>query len=433
MTVARERDSLDGDDRKSEPDALRLRAAPRPVTRLNRNALMIAAGGAGVLIFAAASVALKPPRAIDEAAPKELYNVETKPKAEGLDALPKSYAEVKPQLGKPLPGDLGAALLKAEQSLAASGDNGFLERPDYAALSPTPFRNSPEADAERQAALKEAQVKQAAREAGVFFQLASRTNAAAKPSPPIEALGNSAFDFGLGRPPAIPFGAERDDDPGRQIRKLDFLGERSESSTDNPHRIEDPVTPFEVMAGTVIPASLITGINSDLPGTVIAQVTQNVYDSVTGQYVLVPQGAKLIGRYDSVVAFGQSRALLVWSRIIYPDGASILIDNMPSSDVAGYSGLADQVDFHTFRILKGVVLSTLLGVGTELSFGDSESDLVRALRESAQNSANQSGQKIVQRNLDIQPTIKVRPGWPLRVIVHKDLVLRPYEQGRAAR
>jgi type IV secretion system protein VirB10 len=158
---------------------------------------------------------------------------------------------------------------------------------------------------------------------------------------------------------------------------------------------------------------------------VIAQVTQNVYDTVTGQIVLIPQGARLLGRYDSVIAFGQSRALLVWSRIIFPDGASIVIDNMPASDVAGYAGLSDQVDFHTFRLLKGVALSTLLGVGTELSFGQNESDIVEALRESAQTAANQAGQKIVQRNLDIQPTINIRPGWPLRVIVHKDLVLRP--------
>ena len=162
-------------------------------------------------------------------------------------------------------------------------------------------------------------------------------------------------------------------------------------------------------------------------------MTQNVYDTVTGQYVLIPQGAKLIGRYDSVIAFGQSRALLVWSRIIYPDGASLMIDNMPASDVAGYAGLSDKVDFHTFRLLKGVVLSTLLGVGTELSFDDAENDIVEALRESAQGSANQAGQNIVQRNLDIPPTIKIRPGWPLRVIVHKDLVLRPYEERRAAR
>ena len=419
--------------RKDEPGALRLRAGPRAVTRLNKNALMIAAGGAGLLIFAAASVALRPPRAFDESARKELYNVETKPTAEGFDALPKSYAEVKPQLGAPLPGDLGAALLEAERSLAVSGDEGFLERSDYAALSPTPFRNSPEADAARETALREAQIATEAREAGVFFQLASRKDKAAQPSQTIDTHTASPFEFPGSAPAPVPFGAERDDDPARQIRKLDFLGQRPESSTDNPHRIEDPITPFEVMAGTVIPASLITGINSDLPGTVIAQVTQNVYDSVTGHYVLIPQGAKLIGRYDSVIAFGQSRALLVWSRIIYPDGASITIDNMPASDVAGYSGLTDEVDFHTFRILKGVVLSTLLGVGTELSFGESESDLVRALRESAQSSANQSGQKIVQKNLDIQPTIKIRPGWPLRVIVHKDLVLRPYEERRAAR
>lgn len=331
--------------------------------------------------------------------------------------------------------------MRAEQAVAASGEDGYLAKPDYAALSATPFRNSPEADAAREAALREAQIATEARETGVFFQLASRSNNAAPgQAQPIGSLAGSPFDFGIGQPPfegaptrSKPFGAERDQDPSRQIRKLEFLEDGAESATDNPYAIEDPVTPFEVMAGTVIPASLITGVNSDLPGTVIAQVTQNVYDTVTGQYLLVPQGARLIGRYDSVIAFGQSRALLVWTRIIYPDGASIRIDNLPASDVAGYSGLRDQVDFHTFRLLKGIVLSTLLGVGTELSFNQSESDIVEALRESAQNAANQAEQRIVQRNLDIQPTIKIRPGWPLRVIVNKDVVLRPYEQRRAGR
>ncbi|MGD9801768.1 MAG: TrbI/VirB10 family protein [Parvularculaceae bacterium] len=418
---------------KIDSNELRLRARPRPVTRLNKKALMIAAGGAGLLIFGAMSVALRPPRALGEAKPKELYNVETKPKAEGLDALPKSYADVRPQLGPPLPGDLGPALKRAQDAIDASAGDAYFDDTDYAALSPTPFRNSPEADAAREAALKEAQIAAAAREGGVFFQLRSN-NAPAGPvaAENISNASTAPFDGGLGAP-RVPFGAEREEDPNRQIRKLEFLDERALSSTDNPHRIEDPVTPFEVMAGTVIPASLITGVNSDLPGTVIAQVTQNVYDTVTGQYLLIPQGAKLIGRYDSVIAFGQSRALLVWSRLVYPDGASIVIDNMPASDVAGYSGLADKVDFHTFRLLKGVVLSTLLGVGTELSFGDAESDIVAALRESAQNSANQAGQKIVQRNLDIQPTIKIRPGWPLRIIVHKDLVLRPITMTEAAR
>ena len=392
---------------------------------------MVAAGGTAILIFGAMSIALKPPRAIGDADNKELYNVDTKLTAEGLDALPKTYADVSPQLGAPLPGDLGAALLRAEQAVAATGDDGYLAKPNYAALSATPFRNSPEADAAREAALREAQIATEAREAGVFFQLAAGSTPSAVQ--PIDAAPALPFDFGLGQQAPVPFGAEREDDPSRQIRKLDFLEERRESSTDNPHSIEDPITPFEVMAGTVVPASLITGVNSDLPGTVIAQVTQNVYDTVTGQYVLIPQGAKLIGRYDSVIAFGQSRALLVWSRIIYPDGASLMIDNMPASDVAGYAGLSDKVDFHTFRLLKGVVLSTLLGVGTELSFDDAENDIVEALRESAQGSANQAGQNIVQRNLDIPPTIKIRPGWPLRVIVHKELVLRPYEERRAAR
>ncbi|MEQ1931507.1 MAG: TrbI/VirB10 family protein [Parvularculaceae bacterium] len=409
---------------KEEPEELRLRANPRPVTRLNRTALMIAAGGAAILVFGAMTIALRPPRAIGEATSKELYNTETKPTAEGLEALPKTYADVTPKLGPPLPGDLGAALLHAEE---AADQLGYLDTDDYAALSPTPFRNSPEADAAREAALREAQIASEARGASVFFQLKSNAGAAARRADVADFSGEipqTLADLGLGAPKA-PFGAEREEDPNRQIRKLDFLEEGGFSESDNPHRIEDPITPFEVMAGTVIPASLITGVNSDLPGTVIAQVTQNVRDTVTGQYLLIPQGAKLIGRYDSVIAFGQSRALLVWSRIIYPDGASIVIDNMPASDVAGYSGLSDQVDFHTFRLLKGIVLSTLLGVGTELSFDDAESDIVAALRESAQTATNQAGQKIVQRNLDIQPTIKIRPGGPLRVIVHKDLVLRP--------
>ncbi|GER05566.1 hypothetical protein JCM17846_32480 [Iodidimonas nitroreducens] len=109
-----------------------------------------------------------------------------------------------------------------------------------------------------------------------------------------------------------------------------------------------------------------------------------------------------------------------------PDGSSVVIENLPATDTAGYAGLEDEVNFHTWRLLKGIVLSTLLGVGTELSFGDDEGDLVKAIRESTQDSANRVGQRITERNLNIQPTIIIRPGWPLRIIVHSDLVLRPY-------
>jgi type IV secretion system protein VirB10 len=186
-------------------------------------------------------------------------------------------------------------------------------------------------------------------------------------------------------------------------------------------------SPYTLSAGSVIAASLITGLNSDLPGLVTAQVTENAYDSATGRMLLIPQGSRLIGSYDSVVAFGQSRALVIWQRIILPDGSSIRIDNVPATDTAGYAGLADRVDRHTWQLLKGVALSTLLGVGTELTFGSSEGDLVRAIRESAQQGGARAGDQLVTRNLDIQPTLRVRPGWPLRIVVHRDIVLsRPW-------
>ena len=156
---------------------------------------------------------------------------------------------------------------------------------------------------------------------------------------------------------------------------------------------------------------------------------------MTGRTLLIPQGSRLIGTYDSVIAFGQSRVLLVWQRIVLPDGSSVEIDNLPATDTAGYAGLEDEVDYHTWRLIKCIALATLLGVGTELSLGSDESDpgsgsgagLVRAIRESTQQNVNQAGQRITEKNLNIQPTITACPGWPLRVIVHRDLVLRPYQ------
>ncbi len=188
-----------------------------------------------------------------------------------------------------------------------------------------------------------------------------------------------------------------------------------------------PMSPNSLLAGSVIAASLITGLNSDLPGMVTAQVTQNVFDTVTGNILLVPQGARLIGKYDSVVAFGQRRALVIWQRLILPDGSSVRLDNMPATDAAGYAGLVDKVDFHTWALLKGVAIATMVGVGSELSISG-ESDLVRAMRESAQSSTTRAGDQITQRNLDIQPTITIRPGAPVRVLVTRDIILAPWRK-----
>ena len=211
-----------------------------------------------------------------------------------------------------------------------------------------------------------------------------------------------------------------------QTRKLTFLKSGPEKQVYNPHGLQTPVSAYQLMAGTVIAASLITGLNSDLPGFVIAQVTEHVYDTVTGRFLLIPQGSRLIGKYDNIVASGQERALVVWQRIILPDGSSIVIDNLPATDTGGYAGLADEVDLHTWKLLKGVALATVLGVGSELAFGSSDSDLVKALQQSTQGTTNRAGQRLIERQLNVQPTIKVRPGWPLRVIVHKDILLRAY-------
>ena len=226
-------------------------------------------------------------------------------------------------------------------------------------------------------------------------------------------------------------GLDPDRDPNGQLRKMDFADRPSGGIDVNPHRLADAPSPYTLSAGSIIAASLITGLNSDLPGLVTAQVTENAYDTATGRILLVPQGARLIGRYDSVVAFGQSRALVAWDRILLPDGSSIRIDNMPAADASGYAGLSDQIDRHTWQLLKGVALSTLLGVGTELSFGNDDGDLVSALRRSAQLSGARAGDQLVGKSLNVQPTLKVRPGWPLRIVVSKDIVLRPWRSAGA--
>lgn len=185
-----------------------------------------------------------------------------------------------------------------------------------------------------------------------------------------------------------------------------------------------------VQAGTVIPAALITGIRSDLPGQITAQVTENIFDTPTGRAKLVPQGARLIGIYDSQVAFGQSRVLLVWTRLIMPNGRSIVLERQPGADTAGYAGLEDEVDNHWRELFKAALLSTLLGVGTELGSsseaGNNNSAIIQALRHGAGDSLNQTGQQVVRRNLNIQPTLTIRPGLSVRVIVNRDLVLEPY-------
>lgn len=214
--------------------------------------------------------------------------------------------------------------------------------------------------------------------------------------------------------------------PTAQDRQLAFLGQTPDKRTVAPDRVVAPASANVLQAGAVIPAALITGIRSDVPGQITAQVTQNVYDSPTGRILLVPQGTRIIGQYDSGVGFGQRRVLLVWNRLIMPDGRSIVLERQPGASAEGYAGLEDGVDFHWGEMLKAAALSTLLSIGAEAGTSQNESSLVQALRSGASNSISQTGQQIVSRQLGIAPTLTIRPGFPVRVMVTRDLVLEPY-------
>jgi type IV secretion system protein TrbI len=404
---------------KIDPDTLVLRARPRRVARFNRRVVIGVAAVACVAVGGATVMALYAP-SLPHGSGGELLDTGRKQVADGLAALPSSYGDLArptPKLGSPLPGDLGPPVTAVERDLGVTP-------PQESGLRP-----NPEEDAARAERIRLARQAQDALESKIFFTVSLP---AAQAGTAVASAGKEegAADTGKAEAAVTPARLDLDPtkDPNDQQHKLDLLNAKQDDrEIYNPHGLQHPVSPYQVMAGTLIAASLLTGLNSDLPGLVTAQVTENVYDTVTGRTLLIPQGARLIGAYDSVVVFGQSRALVVWQRIILPNGTSIVIDNLPATDTSGYAGLEDDVDYHTWTMLKGVALSTLVGVGGQVTFGNQQSNLVEAIRQSTQDSTNQAGQRIVQKDLNIQPTITIRPGWPLRVVIHKDLVLQPYQ------
>jgi len=381
------------------PPDLRLRGERPRVTRLSRKVLIGLGAVSALAVAGALGYALQTRNAAESG--QELLSTQNRPSAEGLAGLPKDYTGLPrhaPPLGPPLPGDLGKPILNAG---AAPNTVAPGTAPD-----PEAQRRAQEIEAARLSRLF-AQTNQQPQPIGLSASDAPSTAAGPTPTPPVDA--GSAQNM--------------------QDRKTAFLNASTDKRTVSPDRLDAKASPYVVQAGTVIPAALITGIRSDLPGQITAQVTEAVYDSPTGQYLLIPQGAKLIGQYDSSVAFGQSRVLLVWTRIIMPDGASIVLERQPGADTQGYAGLEDEVDNHWGMLFKAAVLSTLLSVGAEASTSQDENNLVQAIRSGASNSISQTGQQIVQRQLNIQPTLTIRPGFPVRVIVTRDLVLAPYGQG----
>lgn len=223
--------------------------------------------------------------------------------------------------------------------------------------------------------------------------------------------------------------AQNDTNPNKQLSKQAFARQKVDTETFSGHFLQEKLSDYQVFAGTVIPGLMLTGLNSDLPGIIIGQVAENVYDTVTGQYLLIPQGTRIIGRYDSETTFGQTRALVIWNRLIFPNGKSILLGNMAGSDREGYAGLHDKVRSHYGRALWSAILGGLATGGVASATSSSSTDNswdAEAGLEAARN-ISQAVNSITQKNLNIQPTIIVRPGCQFNILVDKDLVLEPYD------
>ena len=375
-------------------EALRIRSAPAPVTRISRKVLIgLGLVGSALVAGAVGWAMISRPPAKSSA---ELYQTSGQHPPDGFAALPKDYAGAPvpadvPKLGPPLPGDLGRPMLNARQT--GTTPLAVLEgAPTTSTAQPSPA----------------AQAREAALTSRLFASQDTVGVAAAKTS---EAVGSPVAGPASDRVPKAADAAS----PGEVFDKR----------TTSEERLQPPASPYVVQAGSIIPAALITGLRSDLPGQITAQVTQDVYDSPTGRFLLIPQGARLVGSYDSQVSFGQSRVLLSWTRLILPGGRTLVLDKEPSADAGGFSGLEDGVDHHWRALFGAALLTTIMGIGAEAGATQSDSQILEALRQGAANSMNQVGQQVVGKSLSIPPTLTVRPGFPVRVMVTRDLVLEP--------
>lgn len=224
-------------------------------------------------------------------------------------------------------------------------------------------------------------------------------------------------------------------DPNGQGAKESFFNQDIKDLGYLPNQVVPQQSSYELKRGSVIPATLVTGINSDLPGRITAQVSQNVYDSKTGRHLLVPQGSKLLGRYDSKIVFGQKRVLVIWTDIIFPNGSTLQIRGMPGVDAAGYGGFSDKVDNHYLRTFGSAILVALIGAGNEMiipqgrnAFGEPNS-AEDATRRSFAETFGKMAEQTISKNMNVQPTVKIRPGYRFNVLVEQDIIFPGSRQG----
>lgn len=373
-----------------DPVPLATRAPPPTPRRLSRRVLATFAGVSTIGIAAAIGFALSSTH--HHTGDKEQVAIDHPQMADALANAPKDYS--------------AAAFRQAAMMAPPAAPSDTID-------SATPAATGTESGNDRAAVLQQRRQQQESARSSKLFA----THESARPTPATDIVAaTSPPPSGEAGPPATP---------DAQDRKTAFVtGTGTVQSTINSGRLTQPAGRYVVQAGSTIAAALLTGISSNLPGEVIAQVTEDVFDSVTGSTRLIPQGSRLIGTYDAHVTYGQSRALVVWTRLILPDGRSLDLDRLIGTDAGGQSGFVDRVNHHTGKLLKAGLLSTLFGLGGNLSNGGgNNADIAFAIRDSAGQSIERAGDKLVEHSLDVQPTITIRPGARVRVLVSRDLVL----------
>lgn len=212
-----------------------------------------------------------------------------------------------------------------------------------------------------------------------------------------------------------------------QLEKKTFLNTAETVKNYLPATLQNPRSPYEIKTGTLIPAILISGINSDLPGPITAQVRENVFDSIAGRYLLIPQGSRLQGIYDSAIAYGQQRVLIAWQRLIFPNGQSLELAGMPGVDVSGYAGFKDKANNHYQRLFGSAILMSMISAGLQLSQPQQSNDnnqpsVNQVLAQNVGISLSQTTDQLLRKNLNIQPTLEIRPGYLFNISVTQDIL-----------
>jgi type IV secretion system protein VirB10 len=434
-------DYVDPHASKISPEDPRLRLPTKRIRRLRRGPAFAALAVVMALIFVSVAVATT--------------NTRRKTRGSNEDDLSKALRRppLPPDLLKapdyvpadPSPVQPSAAADGAAKAEPQASRSGLLQLPTAAPAASGARRT--DRGAYSAEALEQKRIEEfwKARRAGVFVDM--RDTERAQPSAPSAqhelAVAASAAGRELARaglPSRAELGAEGADptvdtlgvDPNLQGHKESFLQSRVRGDGYLHGRLQRPRSPYEIKAGWIIPAVLETGINSDLPGPVFARVREDVYDTVTGQHLLIPQNSTLVAAYDSRVAWGQERVLMCFRELILPNGNSLNLDCMPAADLAGAAGLTDEVDEHWWRLVKGAAISALLSSATTAAAGSTtgyQPTIPQQFARGAASDIGRAGDQITRRNLMVQPTITIRPGWSLNLMVTQTIdQLTPYPE-----